>query len=134
MDDVEGNVHFIGRVSQTEAFRYMAESDVLVSIHDTGDCSGHYVISGKFFDYIRSRKVILHIGAPRDLMSEMVTKYHLGLTCENKEKELIAVFGTMLEAWQKGKLSFLRNGSMPEMNYFSREYQNNVYDAILKKL
>lgn len=134
VDTVDGNVHFVGRVGQTEAFRYMSESDVLVSIHDAGDCSGSYVISGKFFDYMRSGKVILHIGPPRDLMSEMVRKYHLGLTCENSEEELFRAARTLLEAWRCGTLQQLWDCPVSKIRPFSREYQNDVYDALLENL
>lgn len=130
---VEENVHFVGCVSQMEAFRYMKESEVLISIHDTKDYSGSYVISGKFFDYMRSGKVIFHIGATQDLMSRMVRDFHLGICCRNSEDELEKAIGKLLVAWKNDEMKTLRNCKPSEIRRFSREYQNDRYDAILRE-
>lgn len=129
----EGNVHFVGKVSQMEAFQYMVQSDVLISIHDTDDCSGNYLISGKFFDYMRSGKVMFHIGAAQSLMSKMIRKYQLGVASANSQDELRTTMQKLLDAWRKDELDSLRKCPKESMKDFSRERQNAVYCRVLQE-
>jgi len=129
----EGNIHFIGKVSQMEAFHDMLQSDVLISIHDTDDCSGNYLISGKFFDYMRSGKVMFHIGGAQSLMSRMIRQYRLGVASINTYDELRTTMEELLKAWQKGGLDSLRKCPKESVRDFSREHQNAVYCRILQE-
>lgn len=128
---VEKNIHYIGNVSQEESFKYMKMSDVLVSIHNAQDDSGKYIISGKFYDYMRSGKVIWHIGSPQDLMTKMVQRYQLGIWCENKEDKLKEVIERLLQCMEKGCLEKMRTCNQKELIKFSRENQNQQYVAVL---
>ncbi len=124
----EGNIHYIGKVSQAESFACMKNSDVLLSIHlDGADCSGKYLISGKFFDYIRSGRVIWHIGSPDSLMSRWIADYGLGVFCENEPNALCSMLENLTASWRQGNLSSLRNCSPNSISGFSREYQNTRY-------
>lgn len=124
----EENVRYVGNVSQAESFAYMSDSDVLVSIHHDGsDCSGKYLISGKFYDYIRSGRVIWHIGAPDSLMSGWIERYRLGIACANDPASLDSTLRTLLDLWRDGKLDSLRSCPVTSVRRFSREYQNRRY-------
>lgn len=128
---IENNVHYIGNVSQEESFEYMRMSDVLISIHDTRDASGKYIVSGKFYDYMRSGKIIWHIGAEHDLMTKLIQKYKLGVWCRNEKSELEKTLEKILQYWKKDTLRELRICDIEEISIFSRENQNKKYIDIL---
>ena len=93
--EIKGNVHYIGNVSQEESFRYMMNSDVLLSIHDTNDNSQKYIVSGKFYDYVKSGKYLFHIGAKDSLMCKMIEENSLGMSCRNESEELESTIKNM---------------------------------------
>lgn len=128
------NVHFIGNVSQKESFRQMKAGDILVSIHDTDDCSGKYVISGKFYDYMRSGRVMWHIGSSDSLMTEWIHKFGLGVSCQNDQAFITATLQRLLQCWKENRLENLRTCHMDSIIFFSREYQNAKYEAFLKSI
>ena len=130
----EKNVHFIGNVSQEESFRYMKSGDVMLSIHDTKDCSGRYLISGKFYDYMRSGKVMWHIGSSDSLMSKWIRKFHLGVSCSNDQASIISVLQQLLNCWEENKLANLRTCRPDSIKKYSREYQNAKYEAFLESI
>lgn len=128
------NVHFIGNVSQKESFRHMKNGDVMLSIHDTKDCSGRYLISGKFYDYMRSGKVMWHIGSSDSLMSEWIRKFHLGISCPNDQASITTILQQLLKCWKESKLDSLRTCSPDSIKKFSREYQNANYKTFLDSI
>lgn len=130
---MEKNVHYIGNVSQQESFEYMKKSDVLISIHTAQDDSGKYIISGKFYDYMRSGKVIWHIGSSKDLMTKMVQEYKLGIWCENESEKLKEVIDNLLRCWKEERLQEMRAHNLKEIDIFSRENQNKKYADILSQ-
>lgn len=129
-ETVENNVHYIGEVTQQKSFGYMMRSDVLISIHDTADRSGEYLISGKFYDYMRSGRTILHIGKENSLMAEFVRKYHLGDVCENHTDSLRKKILELAERKKEGKLS-RESSSEQDISRFARDYQNDIYRQII---
>lgn len=128
---IEKNIHYIGNVSQEESFKYMKMSDVLINIHNAQDDSGKYIISGKFYDYMRSGRIIWHIGVSQDLMTKMIQKYKLGIWCENRKDELEKVIKRLLWCMEMGCLEEMRTCSQKELIKFSRENQNQKYADIL---
>ena len=128
------NVHFIGNISQNESFHFMKAADVLISIHETQDASGNYLISGKFYDYMRSGKVIWHIGRPDDLMSRWIHMYQLGVSCRNHVPQLKEMLQFLLQKYQQNRLSTLRSAETVFMQRFSRELQNSHYADILHSI
>ena len=129
----EENVHFIGEVTQQQSFLYMDQSDILISIHDAQDSSGDYLISGKFYDYMRSGKIILQIGSSSGLMSEFVNKFGLGVVCENQVEELRKAIIILKEKWKDGKL-IRETDNEQDIRRFEREVQNEAYRQIIDKL
>lgn len=122
----EGNVHFIGEVTQQQSFLYMFESDILISIHDAQDSSGDYLISGKFYDYMRSGKIILQIGSSNGLMAEFVNRFGLGVVCENQVEKLQEVITALQEKWKYGELT-RKTDNAQDIGKFAREIQNEAY-------
>ena len=128
---VDKNIHYIGNVEQKESFDYMVNSDVLISLHDMEDCSARYIVSGKFYDYMRSGRPICHIGSKQSLMSQMIEKFHLGVYCENDINEIEMMFEELLNCWKNGKLDTLRNCNGQMIGLYAREYQNSIYNDVL---
>ena len=128
------NIHFIRNVSQKESFHFMKAADVLLSIHDTADSSGNYLISGKFYDYIRSGKVIWHIGRQEDLMSEWIRQYHLGVFCTNHPLHIKEMLQFLLQKQRENRLDTLRKNNEVFVQQFSREMQNSHYADILHSI
>ena len=127
---VEGNIHYIGEVTQQKSFWHMQQSDVLISIHDTEDRSGEYLISGKFYDYMRSGRTILHIGKENSLMAEFVNKYHLGDVCQNHTDSLRKKILELANRKKEGKL--IRESSFEQdISRYARDYQNDIYRQII---
>lgn len=127
-----GNVHYIGNVSQSESFEYMVNSDVLISIHDTKDSSQNYIICGKFYDYVKSGRFLWHIGGRNSLMSTLIEKYNLGISCVNEKQDLAESIQLLTERWKKGSLDTEYNEEF--VSFFSRDYQNKRYDCFLEKV
>lgn len=128
------NVHFIGNVSQETSFHYMLASDILISIHDAKDDSGTYLVSGKFYDYMRSGRVIWHIGRPQDLMSDWIRRYQLGITCSNDPSGLKASLELLIQEHERDRLHMLRKRNMKLIKDFSREMQNSRYETFLRSI
>ncbi len=131
---VEENVHFIETVTQEESFEYMLKSDVLISMHDTKDCSQKYIISGKFYDYLKSERIIWHIGAEDSLMSSIVKEQEQGVISTNDEQQIELILEELIKAWSEGYLSEKRKHNEQLIHFFEREYQNKRYEEILDKL
>ena len=130
--EIKGNVHYIGNVSQEESFRYMMNSDVLLSIHDTNDNSQKYIVSGKFYDYVKSGKYLFHIGAKDSLMCKMIEENGLGMSCRNESEELESTIKNMILQWGNGTLE--RNHNEEFVSFFDRDFQNEKYLHFLEKL
>lgn len=128
------NIHFIRNVSQKESFHFMKAADVLISIHDAADSSGNYLISGKFYDYIRSGRVIWHIGRQEDLMSEWIRQYHLGVFCTNHASRLKEMLQFLLQKQKRNSLDTLRKSKEAFVQQFSRETQNSHYADVLHSI
>lgn len=126
----EKNIKYIKKVTQQESFEYMMKSDILLNIHDTEDASGRYIISGKFYDYMRSGKVIWDIGKKDNLSACFISKYGLGVYCENDANEIKELLESMIELKKKGNIMDLRHGDEKYIMEFSREVQNHRYVEI----
>lgn len=93
------------------------------------------LLSGKFFDYIRSGKVILGIASTRDTyFLEFIQKYHLGVTCLSDPLEIIKCLELLYEKWMNEALEELRPDEGLDIKTFSRDVQNCKYLTLLEEL
>lgn len=126
-------IKIIPKVTQEQSLYYMLESDILLTLHTANDNSGKYLIQGKVFDYLKSRKIILSIGQKSDFTNVFINKNKIGFTCENNVKEIKNLFNTLLELKNKDSLhNFVRSNDF-NIEEFSRENQNNKFLSLLKK-
>ena len=79
----------------------MLESDVLLSIHDTDDDSGKYLVPGKFYDYMRSGRVVWNIGKEDGLAAEFLNEYELGVSCANRADSVEGMLRRLIGLKQK---------------------------------
>lgn len=122
------HLQIIGMVNNKEAIQWMLESDALLILHTTTDNSSKYLIGGKLYDYIRSRKYILSIGDLEGLNSKIVKKEGIGLCSENSIEGIYQALTEMYEKWKSGGLN-VRNINVEK---YSREYQNKHYVKIIE--
>ena len=110
----------------------MLESDVLLSIHDTDDDSGKYLVPGKFYDYMRSGRVVWNIGKEDGLAAEFLNEYELGVSCANRADSVEGMLRRLIRLKQGGGIEKLRKADGKDTSIFSREIQNEIYIKVLE--
>lgn len=121
-------------VDAKTALKYMLESDVLFLNH-TDDRTGRYVLTGKFFDYIRSGRVILGTASSESTyFVEYIQKYHLGVGCLTQPAQISECLELLYDKWMKGSLDELRKDDGLNIEELSREFQNGKYLQLLEDL
>ena len=111
----------------------MLESDVLLVLH-TRLSDSKYMLTGKFFDYIRSGKPIFGIGATESAyFIKIIKNLKLGITSGNQSDEILIVLNKLYKKWEDGNLNEIRMNDIDITNY-SREYQNKTYLNIINRL
>jgi glycosyltransferase involved in cell wall biosynthesis len=129
-----GTLEILPPVDAKTALKYMLESDVLFLNH-TDDRTGRYVLTGKFFDYIRSGKVILGTASSESTyFVESIQKYHLGLGCLTQPTQISECLELLYDKWMKGSLGELRKDDGLNIEELSREFQNGKYLQLLEDL
>ncbi len=127
-------IEFIPPVQQIKAIEYMNQSDVLIVLYSWSNKRADFMITGKFFDYIASDKVIWGIGKKYTDFNEMIVKYSLGIISENFVIDILKGFQILENKWQNGELKSLRNDQPQFKKHFSRDFQNQKYLKILSNL
>ena len=127
------NVNFFYQVSHKDSLNEMKNSDVLILIYNSKANSSRYMITGKFFDYLKSGKLLLGIGNEETYFNKLIENYKLGLIANNDEKEIEKALNTIYSFWKEGRLNELRKDENLEIEEFSRESQNDKYLTILEK-
>ena len=126
-------LEIIPPVATQESYKYMLESDVLLVLH-TRLSDSKYMLTGKFFDYIRSGKPIFGIGATESAyFIKIIKNLKLGITSGNRSDEILIVRNKLYKKWEDGNLNEIRMNDIDITNY-SREYQNKTYLNIINRL
>lgn len=121
-------------VDTKTAFKYMLESDVLF-LNYTDDRRGRYMLTGKFFDYIRSGKVILGTASSENTyFVDLIRKYQLGVGCLTQPTQILECLELLYDKWMKGSLGELRKDDGLNIEELSREFQNGKYLQLLENL
>jgi len=121
-------------VDTKTALNYMLKSDVLFLSH-TDTRTGRYVLTGKFFDYIRSGKVIFGVASSESTyFIELIQQYHLGVGCLAQPAQILECLELLYDRWLKGSLQELRKGDGLDIEELSRETQNAKYLQLLEDL
>lgn len=128
------NLEILPPVGTKTALESMLESDVLFLNH-TDERTGRYVLTGKFFDYIRSGKVILGTASSESTyFVELIRKYHLGIGCLAQPAQISECLELLYDKWMKGSLDELRKDDGLNIEELSREFQNGKYLQLLENL
>lgn len=129
-----GTLEVLPPVGTQIALNYMLNSDVLFLNH-TDDRTGRYVLTGKFFDYIRSGKVILGVASSKNTyFMELIQKHHLGIVSLTQPAQMLECLELLYDKWMKGSLGQLRRDDGLDIEQLSREAQNDKYLQLLKDL
>lgn len=127
------NVNFFYQINHKESLVEMRKSNILILLHTSNDNSSKYALGGKFFDYLKSGKVLLGIGNGETYFNKLIENYKLGLTANNDEKEIEKILHTIYSFWKEGRLNELRKDENLEIEKFSRDSQNDIYLTILEE-
>ncbi len=129
-----GKIHFSTTVTVQESLEQMVNSDVLISIHDAKNQSDQFILSAKLFDYMRSGNFILNIGEKKSALSRFIKKNGVGISCENNKFSLEKTLVKLYDIWQKNDNCILRKNQNFNYERYSREYQNEKYLDLLKRI
>ncbi len=130
----KNSIEFIPRVSYKRSLEYMLDSDILLLVH-TDKKSAKYVVTGKFFDYARSGKIILGISNDKDAyFMNLIERHKLGIASLNEEEQILKALNLIYYEWDNGKIDDLRKTSSQELKNFSRDNQNKEFIKILHNL
>lgn len=116
------HVVFNGNIPVKESLVEMMKSHVLIVMHTAHDASGKYIICGKLYDYMKSKKFVLSIGDCADANKHFVETNHIGLHCNNNIDDIISALNMIYMMWKENKM-FVK--SSDDINVFSRQFQNN---------
>jgi glycosyltransferase involved in cell wall biosynthesis len=123
-----------GQISYKDSLLEMMRSDVLLLLN-TENCNfTKYVYNAKFFDYLKSGKVIWGIGKQTVLLNELIEKYKLGIISENSKKEILEKVYLLHKYWKSHELNTLRKNELLDISIYSREHQNKQYFELLEHL
>jgi len=128
------NLEILPPVNTRIALNYMLECDVLFLNH-TDEKTGRYVLTGKFFDYIRSGKVILGIANNEETyFLKIIQQHQLGIVCSSQSTQIFECLELLYKKWMTGSLQELRKDDGLDIEELSRENQNSKYLQLLENL
>lgn len=117
-------------VPNEEALKYEMNSSALILIHNSVDNSSQYLISGKFYDYLRAGKPVISIHMREGLHSKVVGEYGVGLSAYNNYENIFSVMEQMYIDWKNGLIDKYK--CKIDIKSFSREVQNMKMKELLK--
>ncbi len=130
----KGKIRFYTSVTVLESLRQMADADGLIVIYNAGNQSDRYMITGKFFDYLRSGKIIISIGKAKSTINKFIGKEGIGFSCENQrtviEKKLLWLYAL----WQNNGGVIERENRKFDCSIYGRDYQNEHYRKLIERL
>ncbi|WFN35335.1 hypothetical protein L1S32_04225 [Methanogenium sp. S4BF] len=121
-------------VNNDISLKTMLECDVLF-LNYADERRGRYMLTGKFFDYIRSGKVIFGVAGSEDTyFLELIRKHHLGIGCLSQSPQILECLELLYENWERGTLGELRDDRGLDLENLSRDAQNSRYLKLLEGL
>lgn len=132
----KGKIMFHTPVTVAESLQQMADADSLIVISDTGTQADRYTITGKFFDYLRSGKVIISIGSAEreSTLNRFIRKEDIGFFCENQRDIIEKTLLQLYESWQDNGGFIERGNQTFDYSIYGRDHQNEKYRKLLERL
>ncbi len=127
------SIDFFPMIPRELALGMMLISDVNVVIY-TDTRRAKYMITGKFFDYLRAGKVIVGIGPSDTEFKKWIEKHELGFACNNTPEEIYNLLVKLYSLWESGRLQNARKETGINIEEYSRESQNSKYEIIIEGL
>lgn len=130
INGVSGFLRLHSAVSHRESSRVQCEADILLFLIWNDVAQGRGVYSGKFFEYIGSRRPILAVGQSNNVAAEYMQKHNLGFVSQDA-----TAIAAKLRAWMDQKLAQGKIAAEPPGigAEFSREAQTQVIaDALVR--
>ena len=113
----EKNFYFYGNLSHIQAIKKMFEMDYLLIIH-TEEKTSKEVITGKFYDYLSTKKKIIVISKGETLVGKIVKKNNFGYNINTLNNNLTEIFISIAD-------KEIKNNEINDLNRYSRNFQNN---------
>lgn len=129
-ENLRGVVRFIDTISHENSLKYLYSSDIALVYYWRDDYRANYMITGKFFDYIRSECVIWGLGKDYYNYNELINEYKLGFTCNNTTEDISKFLLQIYNKWKKNELLSLRKNSQRLLSHFNRTYQYEKINEI----
>lgn len=122
LNRLNGRVEFIDYMNHEKVIEYLLISDVQIVLFNYINNRSKFMITTKFFDYLRSGKIIWGIGDPESNFCQMIENNRLGFTCKPEVDEISKTIEKIIYHFsQNSLLPFKRNGALIEE--YSRENQ-----------
>jgi len=125
-------VEFIHNVSHEESIKYLQWSDVVLVIYTSTNYASQYMLTGKYFDYLRSNKVIWGIGEPNSNFNELIKKHQLGVHCKNQKDQIQSTIKKLISTFECGEIGSLRVNTNIDISHYSIESQNKKIEKLFK--
>lgn len=128
-----GCIEFVPPIDQLDANNYLKETDVALLIYNYSNERSKYMLTGKFFDYLASRTVILGIGEKNTNFNELIEEHKLGYVCNYNEECIYNALEYLFSLWRQNRLQLLRRDESINISFFSRDNQNYKYNQLIKQ-
>lgn len=125
-------VEFIHHTSQIEANKILKVSNVALLIYSFKNERSEYMLTGKFFDYLRSGATILGIGEANTNFNELITLHKLGVICKNDVSSISSALNFIYNEWKRNDLKDIRNDRSLDINFYSRDFQYQKYEELIE--
>lgn len=99
--DMPDQVRMLGFLPHQQAIALQRDADVLVNIGNADPTQ----IPGKIYEYLGSRRPLLHLGAKDDAIANLLTRLRRGWSCANASDEIAAWLQKAIDAKQKAALT-----------------------------
>lgn len=113
----EKNFFFNGNLTHIQAIKKMFEMDYLLIIH-TEEKTAKEVITGKFYDYLSTKKKIIVISKGETLVGKIVKKNNFGFNINTLNDNLTEIFISIAD-------KEIQNNEIKDLYRYSRDFQNN---------
>ena len=113
----EKNFYFYGNLSHIQAIKKMFEMDYLLIIH-TEEKTSKEVITGKFYDYLSTKKKIIVISKGETLVGKIVKKNNFGYNINTLNNNLLEILISIAE-------KEIKDNEINDLYRYSRNFQNN---------
>lgn len=114
-------VEFVGIINHRQVLEYLIRSDVQIILFKNNDMRSKFMITTKFFDYLKSGKIIWGIGNSKSNFCQWINEYNLGVTNEPKVEKILETFNEIINNFTNNSRCY--SNYKLDVDLYSRERQ-----------